>query len=104
MLNGIIGHYFLYVDIESKADDVKTMHEDLMKKMVVDNFGRQRTNFVDMLQTEDLCEEGILKLEQVREVIVSCDEEVEDKVLDYMLFYVFTRSESAERMEYEKLI
>ena len=49
MLNGIIGHYFLYVDIESKADDVKTMHEDLMKKMVVDNFGRQRTNFVDML-------------------------------------------------------
>lgn len=43
-------------------------------------------------------------MEQVREVIVSCDEEVEDKVLDYMLFYVFTRSESAERMEYEKLI
>ena len=47
---------------------------------------------------------GILKLEQVREAIVSCDEEVEDKVLDYMLFYVFTKSQSADRMEYKTLI
>lgn len=52
-LNSIIGHYFLYVDDEAKADDMRTMHEDILKKMVVDNFGRQRSNFLDMLQCED---------------------------------------------------
>lgn len=40
----------------------------------------------------------------MREAIVSCDEEVEDKVLDYMLYYVFIRSQSADRMEYKTLI
>ena len=40
MLNGIIGHYFLYVDVAEKADDVKTIHEEVLKKMIVDNFGR----------------------------------------------------------------
>ena len=57
-----------------------------------------------MLQCEDYEEEGILTLSQVREAIVSCDEEVDDKVLDYMLYYVFIRSQSADRMEYKTLI
>ena len=52
----------------------------------------------------DLIEEGILTLSQVREAIVSCDEEVDDKVLDYMLYYVFIRSQSADRMEYKTII
>ena len=38
------------------------------------------------------------------EAIISTDEEVEDKVLDYMLYYVFVRSESADRMAYKTLI
>jgi len=63
MLQGIIGHYFLYTEDAAKADDVKTMHEDMLRRMIVDNFGRQRTSFVDMLQCEDYDEEGILKLE-----------------------------------------
>ena len=57
-----------------------------------------------MLQCEDYEEEGILTLSQVREAIVSCDEEVDDKVLDYMLYYVFIRSQSADRMEYKTII
>ena len=38
------------------------------------------------------------------EAIISTDEEVEDKVLDYMLYYVFVRSESADHMAYKTLI
>ena len=53
MLNGIIGHYFLYTDTAAKADDIRTMHEEILKKMIVDNFGRQRSTFLDMLQCED---------------------------------------------------
>jgi len=49
MLQGIVGHYFLYVDGEARADDAKTMHEDTLKRMIVERFGRQRTSFVDML-------------------------------------------------------
>ena len=104
MLQGIVGHYFLYVEDEGRADDVTTMHEDILKRMVVDNFGRQRSAFVDSLQCEDYEEDGILKLGQVSEAIVSTDEEVEGKVLDYMLYYVFARSQSADRMEYKTLI
>ena len=32
------------------------------------------------------------------------NEELESSVLDYMLYYVFMRSESAEKMEYKELI
>ena len=33
MMNGIIGHYFLYTDEAEKADDVKTIHEEILKKI-----------------------------------------------------------------------
>ena len=32
------------------------------------------------------------------------NEELESSVLDYMLYYVFIRSESAEKMQYKELI
>ena len=40
MLKGLIGHYFTYVSDVDKADDVSSMHEDILKRMIVDNFGR----------------------------------------------------------------
>ena len=103
-MNDTIGHYFLYVDQEDKADDKKTIHEEMLTKMVVDNFGRQRSSLIDEFHDMDFETQGIIKLEEVKYAIHTCDEDVDPKVLDYMIYYVFTRSKSAERMEYNTLI
>lgn len=104
ILNDTIGHYFLYVDQEDKADDKKTAHKDMLSKMFVENFGRQRSSLIDEFNDMDFETQGVLKLEEVKYAIVTCDEDVDPKVLDYMIYYVFTRSKSAERMEYNVLI
>ena len=70
----------------------------------MDNFGRQRSNLIDEFNDMDFETQGVLKLEEVKYAIVTCDEDVDPKVLDYMIYYVFTRSKSAERMEYNVLI
>ena len=53
ILSDTIGHYFLYVDQEDKADDKKTAHEGMLIKMVVDNFGRQRASLVEEFNDMD---------------------------------------------------
>jgi len=70
----------VYVSDADKADDVETMHNDILKKMIVEKFGRIRSIFLDNLQCEDFHEEGILKLDQLADAISSCndgDDEVE---------------------------
>ena len=98
-----MGHYFLYVEGDAKADDEKTVHEETLKSMFVSRFGRQRESFGTNLKCEDYEHEGLIALGELSEAITSTDEEVEDRVLDYMLYYVFVRSESAERMAYKTL-
>ena len=66
-------------------------------------FGRQRKEFGNNLECEDYEEKGLITLEQLTEAIRSTDDEVEGKVLDFMIYYVFKRSESAERMKYRTL-
>jgi hypothetical protein len=72
--------------------------------MIVDRFGRSKQAFIDNLQCEDYEEEGILDLVQLREAISSFDEDLEETLLDYILYYVFIRSKSPDRMEYSVLI
>jgi hypothetical protein len=72
--------------------------------MIVDRFGRSKQAFIDNLQCEDYEEEGILDLVQLREAISSFDEDLEETLLDYILYYVFIRSASPDRMEYSVLI
>ena len=53
---------------------------------------------------EDYESEGLLDLSQLQEAIVSVNEDLESSVIDYMLYYVLVRSESAELMQYNLLI
>ena len=46
------------------------------------------------MEAEDFEEKGYLDLMALQDAITSTDEELEPRVLDYMLFYVFKRSES----------
>ena len=52
------------------------------------------------MTSEDDEERGYLELKQLYEAIMETDEELEPRVLGYMLFYVFKRSESHEKMQY----
>lgn len=41
---------------------------------------------------------------QLREAISSFDEDIDEQLLDYILYYIFVRSKSPDRMEYNVLI
>ena len=75
-----------------------------MKKLVLENFGRFRETLVEALRCEDYDEEGLLELSQLQEAISTVNEDLEASVLDYMLYYVLVRSQSADKMQYKVLI
>ena len=75
-----------------------------MQKRAVEKFGRHRQTLNDALACEDYEDTGILELTQVREAIISVDEDIDDHLMDWMLYYVYSRSEHVDRMEYKVLI
>ena len=75
-----------------------------MQKLVFENFHQSKEAFKEALQCEDYEEEGILELSQLIEAIISVHEELDRSVLDYMLYYVFLRSQSHDKMQYKYLI
>ena len=89
---------------EAFDENPNFVHEEYLKKLIVENFGRYRETLVEALRCEDYDEEGLLELSQLHEAISTVNEELESTVLDYMLYYVFVRSESHEKMQYNLLI
>jgi hypothetical protein len=69
-----------------------------------DTFGKYRPALKDALASEDYEDSGIIDLTQVREAIVSVLESVGDSLLDWMLYYVYSRSDHIDRMEYKVLV
>lgn len=80
------------------------VNEEYMKKLVAEAFARSRGTLIDALQCEDYNEEGLLELTQLYESISSVNEDLEGNILDYMLYYVFVRSQAPDRMDYKVLI
>lgn len=75
-----------------------------MQKLVLENFGKFRETLVEGLVCEDYEDEGLLELQQLQEAISTVNEDLEQSVLDYMLYYVMMRSAHVEKMEYKTLI
>ncbi len=75
-----------------------------MQKKAVEKFGRYRQTLSDALACEDYEDTGILELQQVKEAIASVDEDCDEHLMDWMLYYVYSRSEHVEKMEYKVLI
>ena len=75
-----------------------------MINFVLEKFSKKRQTLSDALCCEDYEDTGILELSQVREAILSVDEDLDDHILDWMLFYVYSRSEHVDQMEYKVLI
>lgn len=105
VLKDLIGDYKLYKQSEDQeCDDSLYVSQELMQKLIVERFGRSKQSFIESLKCEDYDEEGILDLVQLKEAIISYDEDLDDELIDYILFYVFARSQSPDRMEYKVLI
>ena len=104
-LQKLIGQYHLYrAEGTDFDDDPAYVQEEYMKKLVLENFGRFRDTLVEALGCEDYDEEGLLELSQLQESISTVNEDLESSVLDYMLYYVLVRSESADKMQYKVLV
>lgn len=59
---------------------------------------------LEALKCEDYEEEGLLEFSQLFEAILTVNEELEPSIMDYMLYFVFVRSESHEQMQYKHLV
>ena len=106
----LIAPYHLYQAVESDdkletvVNDQQYVQEEYMKKLFLENFDTLRDTLEEALSCEDYEEEGLLELSQLHEAIISVNEDLEKSVLDYMLFYIFSRSESYESMRYRVLL
>jgi hypothetical protein len=97
----LIGPYKIYSD---NGKGVDYTSDAKMINFVLEKFSKKRQTLSDALCCEDYEDTGILELSQVREAILSVDEDLDDHILDWMLFYVYSRSEHVDQMEYKVLI
>lgn len=97
----LIGPYKVYSDTHKGLDYESEL---VMKQTVIDKFWKYRQTLAESLACEDFEEQGILDLTQLKEAILSVEDDLDNHILDYMLFYVYVRNESGDRFEYKSLL
>ena len=75
-----------------------------MQKLACEYFVKHSQALRDALSSEDYEDTGIIDLSQCREAIASVLEDIDDHLMDWMLYYIYARSEHVDRMEYKVLI
>ena len=63
-----------------------------------------REQLVEALRCEDYEEQGILDLDQFMEAITGLKEDIDENVLNYMIYYVLIRSQNFDNMQYKHLV
>ena len=63
-----------------------------MHQKIVETFNRYRNTLIEALECEDYDTSGILDVTQFHEALTSVVEDLDDDMMDYMLFYVYIRS------------
>jgi len=101
VLYDLIGPYKIYSDQSAGVDFISDAQ---MKKRCVDRFGKHSQTLNDALACEDYEDTGILELTQVREAITSVYEDIDDHLMDWMLYYIYSRSDHVDKMEYKLLV
>ncbi len=97
----LVGPYKLYSESEAGMDFAT---EAGMRAAVAKRFARFKDTLQDSLSCEDYEQEGVLDLVQLKEAILGVDEDIDWHLLDYMLWYVYVRSDSVDRLEYKVLL
>lgn len=75
-----------------------------MQKLVYQNFSESREILLEALTCEDYVEQGILDLDQIMEAITTVKEDIDENILNYLLYYVLLRSQDFDNMQYKHLI
>lgn len=57
----------------------------------------------DTLESEDYEDEGFLPMGAIKECFVTLDIDIDDELLDYVLFVIHQKSESIHKMKYSVL-
>ena len=73
-----------------------------MKKVVVENFGRAKDALEESLESEAL--DGVLSLQYLYEALRSVDENADQGIIDFMIYYVYVRSKDEENLEVKVLM
>lgn len=102
-LLAFIGNYFIYTDSDRLVAGFVSNEE--MKQRVCHKFGHYRPALNDALSSEDYDDTGIIDLMQVREAVDQVFEDVEEDMMDWMLYFVYQKSaHDVDRMHYKELI
>ena len=102
-LKETIGYFRLYKLESDQVDhDTHYVSEEYMKKVVLERFGPNMDLLIESLESEAL--DGKLTLQYLYEALMSVDEEVDQSLIDFMLYYVYVRSEDAENLEVKVLV
>jgi len=57
----------------------------------------------ETIQLEDYEEEGVITLAGLKEAFETMDIDLDDDVMDYLLFVIYQRSESLDKLKYQAL-
>jgi hypothetical protein len=79
----------------------------LIKKyndIIVKLLGTCKNTVRDTLMLEDYDEEGTIPIGAIKESFVTLDIELSEEVLDYLLFVVYQKSESSDKMKYQVIL
>lgn len=122
-LYDLVGPYKIFVDSDTKLPTNEDNEDDAaldyanesdMRRKVAEKFSRCKTTLMESLGCEDYGGEGYLDFVQLKEAILAVSDEsgadapnnlgIDQHLLDYMLWYVYSRSETVEKMEYKALM
>ncbi len=90
----MIGKYKVYND----ANKVKKCNENLIKLLA----GCKDT-LKETIQLEDYEEEGIINVNALKESFETLGIDIDDDLMDYIIFVLYQRSESLDKLKYEVL-
>lgn len=103
MLSEEIGPYKLFE--EGAGDETQlTISERNMQMRVAEKFGNAKSRLSEVLAEEDISNEGFVDLQSLKEAISQEYSSIDDQLMDYLLYCVFIRSESADKMEYKYIM
>ena len=89
-----VGEYKIYND----AALVKSFHDQLQQE-----FGALTSSIKSALECEDYEEEGVINIEGLNEAFSSISFDVEEDLMNYIIYVLYTKSESIERLNYSVL-
>lgn len=104
LLLDFVGPYQVFADnVPFGKDEDDYCSETEVRLQCIETFLKYLPALKDALSAEDYENSGLCDHIQIREAIQSVHEDVDNQLLDWMVFYVFNQSESVEKMKYRVL-